>query len=89
MENNETRREYAYDKLENKLKKVLASDFTDYALARYVGDSSSNNIGDLRKGNSKIINMRMEKAKKLEQFYEENREEIERTLRNKAQEGED
>lgn len=88
MENRNNEESRYYDKLVAKINKVLASDFTDYALARYVGDSSSNNIGDLRKGSSKVINMRMEKARKLENFYEENKEAIERSIQGR-EEGEE
>lgn len=60
------------DDLLKKVQAVLDSNFSDYAIAKYVGDASSNNIGRLRRGRSKIENIKFGKLKKLEEFYDNN-----------------
>ena len=56
------------------LKKVVAvldSDYSSYAIAKFIGDASANNINNLRSGKSRIEDIKFGKLEKLEQFYEE------------------
>lgn len=55
----------------DKINVVLQSDLTDYAIAKGIGDQSANYIGRLRKGESDIKNMPLQKAERFIEFYDE------------------
>lgn len=59
------------NKLFKKVVAVLESDYSSYAIAKYVGDASAHNINNLRNGKSRIEDIKFGKLEKLEQFYEE------------------
>lgn len=54
---------------------VLDSDLTDYAISKAIGDKSAHNIAKLRSGESKITDMRLEKASRFEYLYNKLKEE--------------
>ena len=56
------------------LKKVVAvldSDYSSYAIAKHIHDSSANYIQRLRDGKSRMEDIKFGKLEKLEKFYEE------------------
>ena len=48
---------------------VLDSDLTDYAISKAIGDKSANYVSRLRSGESKITDMRLDKASRFEYLY--------------------
>ena len=59
------------NELLEKVVAVLESDYSSYAIAKFIGDASANNINNLRNGKSRIEDIKFGKLKKLEEFYEE------------------
>lgn len=59
------------NELFKKVVAVLESDYSSYAIAKYVGDASAHNINNLRNRKSRIEDIKFGKLKKMEEFYEE------------------
>ena len=59
------------NQLLDKVTAVLDSKYSNYAIAKGIGDKSANYIANLRSGKSRLTDIKLEKLEKLEKFYEE------------------
>jgi len=56
--------------LRQKVEEVLESSYSSYAIAKFIGDASANNINNLRSGKSRLEDIKFSKLEKIEYFYE-------------------